>query len=101
MGYFPNGTAGMDYEDRYCSRCIHNGTPDGPGCAIWLAHLLHNYKECNNKKSILHLLIPRSEGGLDNDQCKLFVESDKVYHGKLPEHLKEWAKQHGILEVPK
>jgi len=33
-----------------------------------LAHLLHNYDECNNDKSILVLLIPRSENGLGNEE---------------------------------
>ena len=71
MGYFPNGTAGMDYEDKYCYQCVHQNGPDGKsGCAVWLAHMLHNYKECNNKDSILHLLIPLTE--LDNGQCLMF-----------------------------
>lgn len=76
MGYFPNGTASMDYEERYCSRCAHHDGPDGEsGCAIWLAHLIHNYDECNNKDSILHLLIPLSEDGLGNEQCELFIDA--------------------------
>ncbi len=25
MGYSPNGTAGMMYEEEHCSRCIHYG----------------------------------------------------------------------------
>ena len=75
MGYFPNGTAGMAYEDQYCVRCIHRDGPDGKsGCAVWLAHLLHNYKECNNKDSILDILIPRTQENLWNAQCRMFVE---------------------------
>ena len=74
MGYFSNGTEGMDYEARWCNRCQHEGPPDGPGCVVWLAHILHNYKECNKKDSILHLLIPRSKDGLSNEQCAMFVE---------------------------
>lgn len=73
MGYFSNGSEGMDYEAHYCSRCIHQ-KPDEGGCMVWLAHLLHNYKECNNKNSILHLLIPRTTDGLGNEQCKMFIE---------------------------
>ncbi len=73
MGYFPNGDAGIIYEARWCERCIHNPEdPDVEGCAVMLAHLLHNYDECNNSDSILHLLIPRGE--LDNEQCKMFLE---------------------------
>ena len=71
MGYFSNGTEGMDYEARYCDHCVHQGPPEGPGCAVWLAHLLKNYAECRNPESVLHLLIPRSADG-GNDQCQLF-----------------------------
>jgi hypothetical protein len=69
MGYFPNGSSGCDYESKYCNRCIHED-----GCAVWLAHMLHNYDECNNKDSILHILIPRSKDGLDNEKCEMFTE---------------------------
>lgn len=72
MGYFSNGTEGMYYEAQYCDRCVHQDGPDGQsGCAVWLAHLLHNYKECQNPESILHLLIPRE--GISNGQCKMFL----------------------------
>jgi hypothetical protein len=73
MGYFSNGSEGMDYEARYCSRCVHEGGPDGPGCAVWGAHLFANYAECNNKDSILHQLIPRDARG-ENMQCAMFYE---------------------------
>jgi len=69
MGYFSNGTEGVDYQNNYCSRCVHDVNSD---CPIWLAHLIHNYDECNKDDSILHMLIPRSEDGLENEQCKLF-----------------------------
>jgi len=49
-----------------------DGPPDGPGCTVWLAHELHNYEECNNENSILHLLIPRTKDGLGNEQCTMF-----------------------------
>jgi len=74
MGYFSNGTEGMDYQERYCSRCVHDANRD---CPVWAAHLLHNYDECNNKGSILHMLIPRSKDGLGNEQCKMFVPRQK------------------------
>lgn len=76
MGYFPNGSAGMDYEARYCERCIHQNGPDGDsGCAVYMAHLLKNYDECNNEDSILHMLIPRDEKG-NNEQCLMFVKTE-------------------------
>jgi hypothetical protein len=71
MGYFSNGTEGMDYEDRYCSKCVHH-KPDEGGCAVWLAHMLKNYEECNKDDSILHILIPRTKDGLGNQLCTMF-----------------------------
>jgi hypothetical protein len=73
MGYFSNGSEGMDYEATYCERCIHFGPEEGPGCPVWLAHLIHNYDECNKEESILHILIPRAADG-SNEQCTMFVE---------------------------
>ncbi len=70
MGYFANGTEGESYYEQYCERCIHEA--EGRQCAVWLAHLVHNYKECNNNESILHQLIPRD--GCANKQCEMFIE---------------------------
>jgi hypothetical protein len=71
MGYFSNGTEGMDYQERYCSRCVHDKNED---CPVWAAHLLYNYQECNKPESILHMLIPRTDNGLGNSACSLFIE---------------------------
>ena len=70
MGYFPNGTSGMMYEDKYCSRCIHED--DEGGCAVMLLHMIHNYRECNNDESMLHKLIQLDDDGF-NEQCRMFV----------------------------
>jgi len=84
MGYFSNGCEGGDYEHHYCNQCVHQNGADGETlCAVWMAHLLCNYGECNNPKSILHMLIPRSKDGLGNGKCKMFhpatsPENDKV-----------------------
>lgn len=78
MAYFPNGTAGADYEAAYCSKCVHQGTDEDGGCAIWLAHLLYSYEECgrgSNAAHILDLLIPQSKDGLRNEQCRMFRPS--------------------------
>jgi len=75
MAYFSNGTEGEMYAEQYCDRCIHQNGSDDRGCAVWMAHLIHNYKECNNEDSILHILIPRSKDGLGNDQCLMFHEN--------------------------
>ena len=71
MGYFPNGTAGEAYEEEWCHNCYHYN--DG-GCAVMLAHLVHNYAECNNTESILHMLIPISADGLENEECRMFLD---------------------------
>lgn len=70
MAYFSNGTEGELYIEAFCHRCIHN---KGDGCAVWDAHLLYSYRDCNDDSSILHILIPRSEDGLSNEQCRMFV----------------------------
>lgn len=77
MGYFSNGTEGMMYEEAFCRRCIHYGPEEGPGCPVWLAHLLFAYEECNsdsNAKTMLDMLIPVK--GIDNQQCMMFVEKE-------------------------
>lgn len=73
MGYFPNGTEGMLYEEQYCNRCVHSKSEQG--CAVWLAHMLKNYAECNNEDSILHMLIPRDDETCGNKQCLMFHEA--------------------------
>jgi len=72
MGYFPNGTAGEIYREQYCDRCVHGRGGDGPMCPIWVLHLERNYKDCNDKESLLHRLIPKQE--LDNGACVMFIE---------------------------
>ncbi len=79
MAYFSNGTEAMDYEERYCSKCLHQGPPDGPGCYLWMAHMVHTDEGLkkdgtDNPSSILNLLIPRSKDGLSNEQCRMFLE---------------------------
>lgn len=74
MGYFSNGSEGMDYEQRYCAKCIH-GDGSGAGyCTVWMLHFQRNYEECNKKGSILHVLIPRAPDGLSNEQCAMFID---------------------------
>lgn len=82
MGYFSNGTEGAMYEEQFCSRCIHNDFTNGkevgvaPPCPIWMAHLMFSYEECNsesNAKVMLDAFIPRSENGLGNGECTMFV----------------------------
>jgi hypothetical protein len=70
MGYFSNGTEGEMYYETYCANCIHNGDEENdPYCPVWAA---------NDKSSILHILIPRSKDGLDNEQCTMFLRKAAV-----------------------
>lgn len=55
------------YRDQYCDRCERDKDND---CPIWTMHLMYN--EGNNKKSLLHKMIPLSKDGLSNEQCKYF-----------------------------
>ena len=68
MAYFSNGAEGLDYEKQWCERCAHY-----PDCAVLLAHSQYNYEHCNNKESILHILIPRK--GIHNEKCKMFMKA--------------------------
>ena len=84
MAYFPNGTSGLAYEERYCHRCANYGPADGPGCPIWGAHLLHSYDGATEKnvRSVLNILIPEDKDGFP-EQCSMF-RVDGRDHDTLP-----------------
>lgn len=89
MGYFPNQTANDCYTAQYCAHCAHNpDDPDAPMCAVMLAHMLKNYDDCNDDDSILHILIPRSEDGVGNEACTMFMDRN-------PERCKETIDMFG------
>jgi hypothetical protein len=73
MGYFSSGTEGADYQYKYCRQCIHDVDED---CPIWLLHL--NFVSASNKnellRDILNELIPMTDNGVWNEQCKMYVE---------------------------
>lgn len=93
MGYFSNGSEGRDYEDRYCSRCIHQNGADGTtGCHVWLAHLSYNYKN-EGERDLLNILIQRTKDGLDNEECSMFVEG--IARGVM----KEMANAEPLIDV--
>jgi hypothetical protein len=74
MGYFANGMEGMRYEEKYCDHCIHAGYRRG--CPCLDAHILWGYEESNKKDSILHKMIPFTDG--ENGQCIFFeYETDR------------------------
>lgn len=103
MAYFSNGSEGMDYEARYCANCVHGGD-----CAVWEAHMLRNYDDCEDDSSILHLLIPRAKDGLGNEKCRMFVAGDSAW--KVQEKRKslsktinpsyrDWASKKGLIDA--
>lgn len=100
MAYFPNGCAGMDYEERYCVRCVHHDGPDGDsGCAIWLLHMLYNYDHVNDDEHpvrvMLNTLIPETKDGLGAEQCTLF-------HAKNEEEVaRDTAEAQRLAEQPR
>ncbi len=71
MGYFANGTEGMEYEAKYCDKCVHN--LEVHPCPVLVAHMFWNYEECNKPDSILHKMIPIKENGFCGE-CFCFVE---------------------------
>ena len=91
MGYFSNGTQAEVYEANFCKNCVHQKLDDG-GCAVWLAHLIHNYDECNNPDSILHMLIPRRKDDVGNDECKMFHPVDPNRCTETPDMFGEAGK---------
>ena len=76
MGYFANGTEGLQYQEEHCSRCVHSQqSAEYPSCPVWDAHVLFAYEECDSKSNaeqILELLIPNA--GTGNAQCALYHE---------------------------
>ena len=70
MGYFANGTDGQFYWETFCASCVHD---QDNNCTVLLAHLLHNYEECNVSESILHMLIPLNKAG-KNQKCTMWYK---------------------------
>lgn len=70
MGYFANCIEAMDYQQQYCTNCVHWN--DDYECPCLEAHEFWGYKACNNDESILNKMIPRDEDG-NNQQCIFFV----------------------------
>jgi hypothetical protein len=78
MGYFSNGTEGMEYQAQYCDKCIHwPADPDKGGCHVWLLHLLHNGAD-DKVHEALNILIPRTADGLGNEKCTMFHPGDNT-----------------------
>jgi hypothetical protein len=74
MAYFSNGSEGENYIAAWCSRCRH-WTPNKDrveGCPVFDLHLFHNYDKA--MRPVLNHLIPPSDDGLSQGECKMFIE---------------------------
>lgn len=110
MGYLPNGTSGMDYQETYCFFCKNYGDNNGSGsegCFIWDLHLFWNYDACNGedapkgsekrvKWEALEHFIPTTKDGIGCEQCKMFLpkEGTEMVVDKT-DALKEWESIYG------
>lgn len=88
MGYFPNGTSGMIFEEEWCAHCVHED--DESGCPVMLAHIVYGYDERQNKPlvDVLDMLIPESKEGEPYNsakECKMFVPSNPSRCTKTPD----------------
>lgn len=82
MAYFPNGSSGMDYQDRYCDNCRNwrdTGDGRGHGCPIWDLHMIGDYDQCADTeigklwKKLLENLIPTKKDRIYPAQCAMFL----------------------------
>lgn len=73
MAYFPNGTAGLAYQEHYCANCAN--ADDEGFCPIWDCHIMFSYGAEGEIKSILDLLIPENKDGFAA-QCSMFRKVD-------------------------
>ena len=72
MGYFSNGTEGLDYNHKYCHKCQNWRQKEGEqaaGCPVWDAHLC--YLGSPGASVVLDSLIPFKDGF--STQCKMFL----------------------------
>lgn len=70
MGFFPNGTSFIVYDDEWCAGCVHG---DGDAnCPVIEAHLAHGYGDIPAAQDILDTLIPRDANGR-SCRCAMFV----------------------------
>lgn len=56
MGYFSNGSEGLDFQGQFCFQCVNWRDLDdgrGEGCPIWDLHLLWNYDQFEREKPVI------------------------------------------------
>ncbi len=94
MAYFPNGSSGMEYQGRWCDRCMNQREDGiGYGCRVWDLHMIGDYDQCKDTpegklwKTVLEHFIPTKKPELlYADKCLMFIEkpdADCVGQSKL------------------
>jgi hypothetical protein len=91
MGYFSNGTEGLDFEETYCRHCVNMPEREDRGCPVWLTHLLYAYDLCNEEKHpgkvMLDILIERDARG--SQRCMMFIDKRKKRLRTVPDAEKD------------
>ena len=77
MAYFYCGTEGVDYQARYCRRCVNRrdiGDGRGEGCPVFDVHFLYNSAQNRNPelREALAVLIPHKDGEHPGE-CAMFL----------------------------
>lgn len=81
MAYFPNGSSGDVFMERWCMNCIHWKLDEmsvTEGCPVWDLHMMGNYDQCkktdvgNVWKTVLECLIPTKKESCYPDKCRMF-----------------------------
>ncbi len=82
MAYFPNGSAGADFQAMNCDRCANwkerPGDPmrtEGEGCPVWDAHFLTGSYGSDDLRMALNVLIYEPEDRNEFPVCRMFEES--------------------------
>lgn len=80
MGYFSNGSEGMDFEETWCRQCVHDS--DKVPCPIMGLHRDWNYEQIvdgkcqGDKAKALSAFIPRH--GAFNLSCVMWFPSQEA-----------------------
>lgn len=93
MAYFPNGTSGTIFQEKYCDNCWnHRDLNDdrGSGCPVWDWHMIWNYDQIADSKAdnikvaeskvykaSLEHFIPTGKDGFPKE-CLMFLPRNKI-----------------------
>ncbi len=77
MAYFSNATEGLDYEEKWCSSCVHY-----EGCTIMRVHLSWNWyqfyeAESESINDVLETLIPTGDDR-SPAKCSMYLKSSEM-----------------------